>query len=39
MRERAEAIGAEFCLSSAPGTGTCIELSWDEDPNRKLHVL
>jgi PAS domain S-box-containing protein len=39
MRERAEAIGAEFHLSSAPGTGTHIRLIWTENPDRKLHVL
>jgi PAS domain S-box-containing protein len=39
MGERAEAIGAEFHLSSAPGAGTCIEVIWNENPNRKLHVL
>jgi signal transduction histidine kinase len=39
MRERAEAIGAEFHVSSTPGAGTCIEVLWNENPNVKLHVL
>lgn len=39
MRERAEAIGADFHLSSAPGSGTCVEVTWNENPNVKLHVL
>jgi PAS domain S-box-containing protein len=38
MRERAEAIGADFQISSTPGTGTCIEVTWGEDPNVKLHI-
>jgi signal transduction histidine kinase len=38
MRERAEAIGADFQISSTPGAGTCIEVTWGEDPNVKLHV-
>jgi PAS domain S-box-containing protein len=39
MRERAEAIGAEFHVSSTPGSGTCVEVFWNENPNVKLHVL
>jgi PAS domain S-box-containing protein len=39
MRERAEAIGAEFHVSSTPGAGTCVEVIWNENPNVKLHVL
>ena len=39
MRERAEAIGADFRISSTPGSGTCIEVTWNENPNVKLHVL
>jgi PAS domain S-box-containing protein len=39
MRERAEAIGADFHVSSTPGTGTCVEVTWTENPNIKLHVL
>jgi PAS domain S-box-containing protein len=29
MRERAEAIGADYQISSTPGTGTCVELIWN----------
>jgi PAS domain S-box-containing protein len=29
MRERAESIGAELCISSSPGSGTCIEIIWN----------
>jgi len=39
MRERAEAIGADFHLSSTPGSGTCVEVMWNENPNLKLRVL
>ncbi len=39
MRERAEAIGAEFHISSTPGSGTCLEVVWNENPNLKLRVL
>jgi PAS domain S-box-containing protein len=39
MRERAEAIGAEFRISSIPGAGTCVEVIWTENPDVKLHVL
>jgi signal transduction histidine kinase len=39
MHERAEAIGADFHLSSAPGAGTSVEVTWNENPNVKLHVL
>jgi PAS domain S-box-containing protein len=39
MRERAEAIGAELYISSTPGSGTCLELIWNENPNFKLRVL
>jgi signal transduction histidine kinase len=39
MRERAEAIGAELHVSSAPGAGTCVDVIWSENPARKLHVL
>ena len=31
MRERAEAIGAELRISSSPGAGTCIEVTWVEN--------
>jgi PAS domain S-box-containing protein len=33
MRERAEAIGADLQISSTPGSGTCVELTWNENPN------
>ena len=39
MRERAEAIGADLHISSAPGSGTCLELNWTENPSLKLRVL
>jgi PAS domain S-box-containing protein len=39
MRERAEAIGAEFSLTSSPGAGTCVEVTWHADPSVKLRVL
>ena len=39
MRERAEAIGADFRISSTVGSGTCIEVVWNLNPNLKLRVL
>ena len=39
MSERAEAIGAEFNISSTLGSGTCVEVTWVENPNLKLRVL
>lgn len=33
MRERAETIGAELQISSAPGSGTCVEMTWNENPD------
>jgi len=39
MRERAEAIGADFHISSTPGSGTCVEVIWNSNPNMKLRVL
>jgi len=39
MRERSEAIGAELHISSTPGSGTCVELIWNDNPNVKLRVL
>jgi PAS domain S-box-containing protein len=39
MRERAEAIGAEYHINSAPGSGTCVEVAWVANPNQKLRVL
>lgn len=38
MRERAEAIGADLRISSRPGSGTCVEMTWHKDPNLKLRV-
>jgi signal transduction histidine kinase len=39
MRERADAICADFHLTSSPGAGTCVEVVWKENPNIALHVL
>jgi PAS domain S-box-containing protein len=39
MHERAEAIGAELHVSSTLGSGTCVEVTWNENPNLKLRVL
>jgi PAS domain S-box-containing protein len=39
MRERAEAIGADFHISSTLGSGTCIEVTWNANPDHKLRVL
>ncbi len=39
MRERAEAIGADFHISSTVGAGTCVEVTWNKNPNLKLRVL
>lgn len=39
MRERAEAIGADLNISSTLGRGTCIEVSWHENPDHKIRVL
>jgi PAS domain S-box-containing protein len=39
MRERADAIGADFQITSTPGKGTCVEVTWNENPNMKLRVL
>jgi PAS domain S-box-containing protein len=33
MRERAESIGADLRISSSPGSGTCVELTWNAHPN------
>ncbi len=30
MRERAEAIGAEWCINSAPGRGTQVSVTWND---------
>ncbi len=39
MRERAEAIGAELQIDSELGHGTCVSMTWHENPNHKLRVL
>ncbi len=39
MRERAEAIGADFQVTSQPGAGTCVEVTWNRNPNAKLKVM
>jgi PAS domain S-box-containing protein len=39
MRERAEAIGAEFQIASRIGSGTCVTVTWNENPEFKLKVL
>lgn len=39
MRERAEAIGADLHITSELGKGTCVAVTWHEDPNHKLRVL
>jgi signal transduction histidine kinase len=39
MRERAQAIGAELQITSELGKGTCVALTWQENPKHKLRVL
>lgn len=39
MRERAEAIGADLEVTSEVGKGTCVSVTWHENPNLKLRVL
>jgi PAS domain S-box-containing protein len=39
MRERAEAIGAEFSIASEPGSGVCVEVDWIEKPDMHLSVF
>jgi len=39
MRERAEAIGADLHISSKLGSGTCVEVTWNANPDHKLRVL
>lgn len=39
MQERAEAIGADLQITSEPGKGTCVSVTWRENPNQKLRVL
>ena len=30
MRERAEAIGADLCITSSPGSGTCVNANLNQ---------
>ena len=39
MSERAEAIGADFQITSRIGSGTCVTVTWNENPEFKLRVL
>jgi len=39
MRERAEAIGADLQITSSPGSGTCVVITWQENPELSLKVL
>jgi hypothetical protein len=39
VRERAEAIGADLHISSKPGSGTCVEVTWQEHPNPNRDIL
>ena len=39
MRERAEAIGADLQITSKPGSGTCVAMTWHEMPDLSLRVL
>lgn len=39
MRERAEAIGADLRITSTPGSGTCVAMTWHENPDLNLRVL
>jgi PAS domain S-box-containing protein len=39
MRERAEAIGADLQITSKPGSGTCVAMTWHENPDVSLKVL
>lgn len=39
MRERAEAIGADLQITSSPGSGTCVVITWQENPDLSLKVL
>lgn len=32
MSERAEAIGADLHIASTPGSGTCVEMTWNANP-------
>jgi PAS domain S-box-containing protein len=39
MRERAEAIGADLQITSKPGSGTYVAMTWHEMPDLDLRVL
>jgi PAS domain S-box-containing protein len=39
MRERAEDIGADYQINSTLGSGTCVEVTWVTNPEKKLKVL
>jgi two-component system sensor histidine kinase DegS len=39
MRERAEAIRADLQITSKPGSGTCVAMTWHENPDVSLRVL
>jgi len=39
MRERAEAIGADLQITSSPGSGTCVAMTWYENHDLGLRVL
>ena len=39
MRERAEAIGADLQITSKPGSGTCVAMTWHENSDLSLRVL
>lgn len=39
MRERAEVIGAELQITSQPGSGTCVEVTWNRNSAVKSSVL
>jgi len=38
MRERAEAIGADLQITSQPGSGTCVAMTWHANPDLSLRV-
>ena len=39
MRERAEAIGADLTITSKPGSGTCVVMTWHENSDISLKIL
>ena len=39
MRERAEAISADLQITSRPGSGTCVVMTWQGNPDLSLRVL